>query len=332
MRLQSTVAVLAGLMSGAIAQVADPAAAAAAAAASSASAAAASASSSNAAVAAAASSKNAAAAAAAAGGATAATTAAAAGATAAATAAAGAGTTTGEAAGDSQLVGTWSTKSKMTLTGPGFYDPVSDTLIEPNRTGISYSFTSDGYYEEAYYRAIANPTSPDCPSAIMQWQHGTYVHSANGSLELTPFAVDGRQLLSDPCTAQTSTYTRYNQSEIFERYSIYTDPYHGILRLDMYQFDGTPLQPMFLVYSPPNMLPTITLNPTEAVPGATQTSNAKARKAKRGLEREVPVNYKGANNILKQSSKLNPDTWWWAGLTMTGVGGLLYFGPRRMGM
>ena len=36
----------------------------------------------------------------------------------------------------------------------GFYDPVADRLIEPELTGISYSFTDDGYYEEAYYRAI----------------------------------------------------------------------------------------------------------------------------------------------------------------------------------
>lgn len=56
---------------------------------------------------------------------------------------------------DSTLVGTWASKANKTLTGPGFYNPVTDTLIEPNRTGISYSFTSDGFYEEAYYRAIS---------------------------------------------------------------------------------------------------------------------------------------------------------------------------------
>jgi hypothetical protein len=38
----------------------------------------------------------------------------------------------------------------------GFYDPVKDKMHEPARTGISYSFTDDGYYEEAYYRAISN--------------------------------------------------------------------------------------------------------------------------------------------------------------------------------
>lgn len=37
-----------------------------------------------------------------------------------------------------------------------FYDPVKDRLKEPSNTGVSYSFTEDGYYEEAYYRAVSN--------------------------------------------------------------------------------------------------------------------------------------------------------------------------------
>ena len=32
-------------------------------------------------------------------------------------------------------------------------------MFEPNLTGISYSFTGNGWYEEAYYRAISNRTS-----------------------------------------------------------------------------------------------------------------------------------------------------------------------------
>jgi hypothetical protein len=51
----------------------------------------------------------------------------------------------------------------------------------------------------------------------MQFQHGTVTSNADGSLDLTPFAVDGRQLLSDPCGGTDNkglaTYTRYNQSE-----------------------------------------------------------------------------------------------------------------------
>ncbi|WEW59577.1 Reversal of tor2 lethality [Emydomyces testavorans] len=60
------------------------------------------------------------------------------------------------AAFDPLLVGTWSTKSQKVITGPGFYDPIKDRFQEPDNTGISYSFTTDGYFEEAYYRAISN--------------------------------------------------------------------------------------------------------------------------------------------------------------------------------
>lgn len=127
----------------------------------------------------------------------------------------------------------------------GFYDPLKDQLLEPNLTGISYSFSADGYYEEALYRALANRESrmtyistresrggkliqpiflaaePSCPAGLMQWQHGSYVVLANGSLILTPIAVDGRQLLSEPCTEGVGSYTRYNNTEHFKvRYRI----------------------------------------------------------------------------------------------------------------
>lgn len=39
-----------------------------------------------------------------------------------------------------------------------FYDPVNEMMFEPDHTGISYSFTADGFFEEAYYRAVANRT------------------------------------------------------------------------------------------------------------------------------------------------------------------------------
>jgi hypothetical protein len=114
------------------------------------------------------------------------------------------------------LVGTWTTKSRSTVTGPGFYNPVADEFIEPDHTGISYSFTPDGHYEEAYYRAIANPTDPSHPSGIIQWQHGSWIMNINGSLSLSPIAVDGRQLTSEPGVYDNSLYIRYNQSEYFQ--------------------------------------------------------------------------------------------------------------------
>lgn len=105
-------------------------------------------------------------------------------------------------------------------------------MIEPALPGISYSFTSDGFWEEALYRAIANRTSlttrprpvltpttaaaaPNCPKGIMQWQHGTFEKTSDGKLHLTPFG-DGRQLLSDPCRYDTGVYTKYTQNETFK--------------------------------------------------------------------------------------------------------------------
>ncbi|BDD56192.1 Reversal of tor2 lethality [Monascus purpureus] len=217
----------------------------------------------------------------------------------------------------SDLVGTWSTKSRGVITGPGFYNPVNDSFFEPKHTGFSYSFTSDGHFEEAYYRALANPTSPDCPRGIIQWQHGTYSVNSDGTLTLKPIAVDGRQLLSDPCGNQDeATYTRYNQTESFMSFDVYKDPYHGVQRLDLKSVDGSPLHPMYLVYNPPQMLPTSTLNPV-----VTETAKAK-RSFIHGVEPP-----KDANTFGTLENIMDPDRFWWIGLVVTSVGalGLLLF-------
>lgn len=90
------------------------------------------------------------------------------------------------------------------------------------------------------------------------------------------------------------------------------------------------MNPMYLVYSPPQMLPTTTLNPTGSKATATSTS-----KVKRGLDMEVPLNWKIAMGDKEQGMSvhhINADRVWWLGLGMVGVGGLLYLGPRRMGI
>lgn len=56
-------------------------------------------------------------------------------------------------------------------------------------------------------------TNPECPQAVMQFQHGQVTMNADLSLDLTPFSVDGRQLQSKPCKSDHGLYTRYNQSE-----------------------------------------------------------------------------------------------------------------------
>lgn len=50
----------------------------------------------------------------------------------------------------------------------------------------------------------------------MQWQHGSYTVFGNGTIILKPIAVDGRQLLSEPCRKDSGYYTRYNTTEQFK--------------------------------------------------------------------------------------------------------------------
>ncbi|KAL1605936.1 Reversal of tor2 lethality [Nothophoma quercina] len=207
------------------------------------------------------------------------------------------------------LVGTWSSKSNSTFTGDGFYDPVNDHFTEPKHTGISYSFTADGYFEESYYRAVANPTDPKCPKGIIQWQHGKFEKTTDGQLKLQPIKVDGRQMYSDPCQYKNSIYTRYNATETFERYEVRVDDYHKIKRLNLYKFDGSPMMPMYIAFTEPKMLPTTTLNPL-----VTATATAKA---KRGL----PVDHEV---FLRKSANM-ADAVFYAGLLATGAGGLLWY-------
>ncbi|KFY09237.1 hypothetical protein V492_05562 [Pseudogymnoascus sp. VKM F-4246] len=229
------------------------------------------------------------------------------------------------------LVGTWSSKSAKVMTGPGFYNPVNDSFIEPSHAGISYSFTADGFYESAYYRAISNPTNPECPKALLQFQHGTFTENANGSLSLSPIGVDGRQQLSDPCkNSKNSEYTRYNQPELMKKYEAKIDDYKKIKRLDLYQFDGTPIQPLYQAYSPPMMLPTVTMNPTDKADGAKETGKAKRGE---GFTESLyePLN-KDAKHIKRHiagAMDVTPgsgvaDTVWWAGVGMTVLGGAAY--------
>ncbi|KAF2124985.1 hypothetical protein P153DRAFT_370308 [Dothidotthia symphoricarpi CBS 119687] len=211
------------------------------------------------------------------------------------------------------LVGTWSSKSNSTMTGDGFYDPINEAFTEPAHPGIAYSFTADGFFEESYYRAVANPTNPKCPQGIIQWQHGSFSKDADGSLTLKPIKIDGRQMYSDPCSYKHSVYTRYNATEQFKRYEVVTDGYHHIPRLTLFKHDGSPLIPLYLAYSPPKMLPTTTLNPTA-------TATAAAGKVKRG---DLPMNHEV---VYKRTPGMErAGMMWWAGLFLTAGGGAMYF-------
>jgi len=83
------------------------------------------------------------------------------------------------------------------------------------------------------------------------------------------------------------------------------------------------MNPMFKAYSPPQMLPTITMNPTTAPAVATA-------KAKRGEEQyDLPLNKNAAH--LKRDGISQPlihridlNVLWWAGVGMTIFGGAAY--------
>ncbi|KAI9711163.1 MAG: Reversal of tor2 lethality [Chrysothrix sp. TS-e1954] len=235
---------------------------------------------------------------------------------------------------DPKLEGTWSTKSAKVLTGPGFYDPVSEKLIEPALTGISYSFTKDGFYEEAYYRAISNPTKPTCPSSILQWQHGRYSILPNSSIQLKPFPPDGRQLLSDPCQGTASIYTKYHQAELILKYEALLDTYNDMQRLNLYAWDGTPVNPMWLAFRPPEMLPTTTLAPKETgtVSGsrsdATATTGARSKREAEGWHIKTPRSLDPTRRGGPRSTWHGlrwVDVWFWGGIGLTGAGGILFF-------
>jgi hypothetical protein len=164
----------------------------------------------------------------------------------------------------------------------------------------------------------------------MQFQHGTATENPDGSLTLAPFAVDGRQLLSMPCNSSYGIYTRYNQSELFQRYAVYNDPYYGVTRLDLYKFDGAPMNPMYIAFSPPLMLPTQTMNPT-STSTASGTAATASGKSKRGVDSQggyaLPLN-KDAKHIKRDtetpSKLLDANLVWWLGMGMTLLGGAAY--------
>lgn len=224
------------------------------------------------------------------------------------------------------LAGTWSSKSNQVFTGPGFYDPVDELLIEPSLPGLSYSFTEDGHFEEASYQVSGNPKNPGCPVAALTYQHGEYELLDNGTLILHPICVDGRQLLSDPCNDNgKSTYSRYNQTETFKSFDVQIDDYNGIYRLQLYQFDGSLMQPLYLAYRPAMMLPTETLNPTETSDQAQSTGSANEKRSLRKLVRRSLENKHRTNAVKKTSSGiLNSDTFWYLSAGMIGIGSLLF--------
>jgi len=172
------------------------------------------------------------------------------------------------------LGGTWTTGSGAVVTGPPNINPIQMSLNYPKNTGRSYSFldaaNGTSYFEQLEYRITSNASNPNCITAVITWQHGTFEYLPNGSLSLTPFGEDGFQQVEDPCAAVSNQINRYNQSILFQMWRIFPLPGGGV-HLNLYEFDGTPVAPMNIVANPPNMLPTQPIN----TPSSTASANAK---------------------------------------------------------
>lgn len=131
-----------------------------------------------------------------------------------------------------------------------------------------------------------------------------------------------------------------------QKYTVSTDAYKNVKRIDLYGFDGTPMNPMFLAYSPPKMLPTITMNPTQlsttssasststagAAKSASTTKAAKQRRIFDGVEYELPLNRDVRHGVLGADegqrerwwNEADADALWWVGVGMTVLGGVAY--------
>lgn len=175
------------------------------------------------------------------------------------------------------ISGTWSSGWGSVRTGAGFVNPVNFTFFYPSTSGISMSFTNDGYWEEAQYRFISNGTRPNCVKAVVLWQHGSYRFENNGSLTMQPIEADGRIQVQDPCAAQTSVITNYFQPGLYQSWQIYNDVHHNTFNLQLQAFDNALFPRLYLVSRPPDMLPTNQL-----------TNTKKPSNKKRSLPDETP--------------------------------------------
>ncbi|TIC35747.1 methionine adenosyltransferase II, beta [Wallemia mellicola] len=154
------------------------------------------------------------------------------------------------------LVGTWSSGSGGVQTGTGFCTPSEYSFNVPDTTGISYSFTKDGFYEESTYKFNSNASAPQCIQAVLIWQHGTYVINDDNGIDTTPIAEDGRIQVEDPCAASSNVLTTANITRNFQSFLPFDDPVKDKKALQLYDFDGSLLAPMYLISKSPNMLPT----------------------------------------------------------------------------
>lgn len=136
-------------------------------------------------------------------------------------------------------------------------------------------------------------SSPQCITGVMNWVHGRFEYQSNGSITMTPFG-DGFQQIQAPCLPKSNFLENYNDTELYQSWYIYQDSVLGYI-LQMYQFDDSPLPPMTLVSTTPNMLPTQELRNVSS----------------------------SSSNISKRSTNDAPPIDRWATASIIAVGGLL---------
>lgn len=85
------------------------------------------------------------------------------------------------------------------------------------------------------------------------------------------------------------------------------DQNHDKKRLNLFKHDGAPMNPMYLEFDPPQMLPTTTLH---ALSTATGTGDKKGKLRKRDFTPEA----------LRKAKDVDADRVWWIGVALTGLG------------
>jgi hypothetical protein len=190
------------------------------------------------------------------------------------------------------IEGTWSSNPSVS-TGGDFCTPAENKFNPPVNTGISYSFTDDGYFEEAQYQFDANGARPECIAAKLIFQHGTYEFKGD-SIVLHPFEADGRIQVQNACAAVTTNVYYFAEDVVFKDWGITIDQSTAAYKLQLNAFDGRKLAPLFLTARPPNMLP------TQPLYGTNETGQVISRKRSPVLER-FQKRYSGASSYSTPS-------------------------------
>ena len=89
------------------------------------------------------------------------------------------------------------------------------------------------------------------------------------------------------------------------------------------------MNPMYLAYTPPMMLPTVTLNPT-ASGGAAQPAATGGKQKRSAPQEPLLVSPPDSDFVRKihraaERTGIDADFVWWLGLGMTALGSLVYF-------